>query len=248
MARSRLLVALCVLAATAVLVSLGLWQLRRLAWKEALVATVEERRHSAPLPLADLIARFRRTGDIDYVPVAVSGSFDHAREQYLYTTWQGAVGWQVYAPLRLPGGGWLIVNRGFVPDGLRDPARRTEGQVAGTVEITGLARAPLADKPNRFVPDNSPAKREFYWKSFPGIAAAMALDDAPVPFFVDQQAPPAPGGYPRVATTLVEFSNNHLQYALTWFGLAAACLGVGGWFLFAGKRHHGAGSGRDAGS
>lgn len=241
---SRLFLALCIVAASAVLVSLGFWQVARLQWKESLIATVDARRHSAPEPLADLLARWRDSGDVDYWPVAATGAFDHAREEFVYTTWQGAVGWYVFVPFHLRDGSWLIVNRGFVPERLRNPAMRAQGQVTGELEISGLARNPLQSKPNAFVPDNEPAKREFYWKSFPQMATAMKLEGEIVPFFVDLKTPPAPAGYPQAGTTLVEFPNNHLQYALTWFGLAAACLGVGGWFLLAGGRRPRAASGR----
>lgn len=241
MRRSRWVVLICMLAATAVLMSLGAWQVRRMHWKEALIAGIESRRHAAPVLLADMLDQWQASADVDYRPVTVSGRLDHAREVYYYTTLNGAVGWNVYTPLALADGGWLIVNRGFVPDALRDPASRAAGQVAGPVTFDGLARDPVVEKPNRFVPENRPDKREFYWKSLPEMAASMRLDgqSALVPFFVDAGPTEVPGGYPRGGTTLVDFPNNHLQYAITWFGLAAACLGVGGYFLLAGGRQAG---------
>jgi len=232
MRRSRLVLAIAILAATAVLVSLGFWQVRRLAWKEALIARVEERLAEPAQPLDTVLAQ--AGGDLDWRPMTASGAFDHSLEQYFYTTHKGEVGWNVFAPLKLPDGRWLIVNRGFVPDRLRDPATRLEGQVEGEVEISGLARSPVLEKPNSFMPDNRPDKRELYWRSHDQIAAAMGLDPATVlPVELDAGAADVPGGWPQGGTTIVEFPNSHLQYAVTWFGLAAACLGVGGWLLFA---------------
>ncbi len=87
------------------------------------------------------------------------------------------------------------------------------------------------------IPDNDIAQRQFFWKSMGDMALAADLEpDALVPFFIDADAAKNPGGWPRGGTTIVSFPNNHLQYAITWFGLAIACLGVGGWFLFS-SRH-----------
>lgn len=234
---SRFILIVCVLAATAVLSALGAWQVHRLQWKEALIAEVGARLKSPPRPLPEMVVQFAETGDVDYTPVTLAGTFDHAREMYYYTTHDGQAGWNVYTPLVLESGNVAIVNRGFVPAELRDPAKRAEGQVTGKVSITGLARNPLTEKPNRMMPDNDIADRQFFWKSMAEMALASGLEpDALVPFFIDADATENPGGWPRGGTTIVSFPNNHLQYAITWFGLAIACLGVGGWFLFS-SRH-----------
>lgn len=228
---SQWVLLLCILAGTVVLCGLGYWQVQRLQWKEALIAEVEARIDAPPVPLARMERRWAETGDVDYWPVTLSGSFDHTREQYYYTTLDGAVGWNVYTPLLLGNGRTIWVNRGFVPDGLRDPALREQGQVSGEVSITGLARNPLYEKPNRFMPENEPANRTYFWKSIAEMTQAAGLEaDALVPFFVD-----AGGGaqydWPRGGTTRIRFPNNHLQYAVTWFGLAAALVAVGGFFF-----------------
>ena len=233
------LVLICVLAATTVLVLLGNWQVRRLAWKEALIASVEARRKAAPVSLDEMIARWNSDRDVDYRSVTLTGRFDHAREAYFYTTSDGNVGWDVLTPLKLDDGRVAIVGRGFVPDVLRDPAKRGIGQIEGEVTVTGLARNPQFEKPNRFVPENRPDKREFYWKDFRAIADEMGLadDGRLVPFIVDASPSDTPGGYPKGGSTLIEFPNNHLQYAITWYGLALACVGVGGFFLYSRRRN-----------
>ena len=237
MSFSRIVLALCILAGIAVLAGLGTWQVQRLQWKEALIAQVEARRSSPPEPLPEIERIWRETGDVDYLPVTVTGRFDHGAEQYFYTTHEGAVGWNVYTPLTLESGRVVLVNRGFVPDAFRDPATRASGLVEGTVDVTGLARNPLTAKPNAFVPDNEPAERTYFWKSMPQMARAAGLDpDRLVPFFVDAGAGDAPGELPRGGVTIVAFPNNHLQYAITWYGLALALAGVGGYFLFSGMR------------
>ncbi len=234
---SRFILIVCVLAATAVLSCLGAWQVQRLQWKEALIADVEARVKSPPSTLPELAVLYAETGDVDYAPVSLSGTFDHSREMYFFTTHDGQSGWSVFTPLVLGTGNVALVNRGFVPAQLKDPALRQQGQTAGRVTITGLARNPLFEKPNSMIPDNDIAQRQFFWKSMGDMALAAGLEpDTLVPFFIDADATDNPGGWPRGGTTIVSFPNNHLQYAITWFGLAIACLGVGGWFLFS-SRH-----------
>jgi len=235
-ALSRFVLIVCVLAATAVLAGLGAWQVQRLQWKEGLIAEVTQRRQAAPVPLREMEQRYQQSGDVDYAPVTLSGTFDHSQEMYFYTTHDGQAGWNVFTPLVLTDGRVALVNRGFVPDALKDPASRPEGEVAGVQTIVGLARNPVVEKPNSLIPDNDPAKRMFFWKSMPEMVLAAGLEpDALVPFFIDAGPAPNPGGWPLGGTTIISFPNNHLQYAITWFGLAIACLGVGGWLLFSNR-------------
>jgi surfeit locus 1 family protein len=237
MSRSNVLVLYCIRAGTAVLCALGTWQVPRLHWKEALIAEVDARRAAEPLSLADMERLWERTSDVEYRPVWVDGVFEHSAEQYYYNTYNGTVGWNVFTPLVLDTGRVIFVNRGFVPDNLRDPALRPQGQLAGRQKVTGLARNPVYEKPNSFMPDNEPARHQFYWKSLGEMAVAAKIEaDTLVPFFVDAGDAKLPGTWPLGGTTRISFPNNHLQYAVTWFGLALALLGVGGFFLFS-KRY-----------
>lgn len=217
----------------AVLVGLGTWQVERLAWKDALIAAIDSRIRSAPRDLAAVEKEFAETGDVDYRPVAVSGAFDHEKERHFLATHDGRSGFFVYTPLVLADGRSVLVNRGFVPYDSKDPATRREGEVAGTVEITGLARNPLSEKPSSLVPDNEPAKNIFYWKDRDAMAASAGLDPTRlVPFFIDAGPAPNPGGLPIGGVTIVDLPNNHLQYALTWYGLAAALACIFGTWLW----------------
>ncbi|MBX3575998.1 MAG: SURF1 family protein [Rhizobiaceae bacterium] len=221
------------LVALAVLLALGTWQVRRLAWKEALVARIETRLASAPVSLAEAERMFALSGEVDYLPVRLAGRFDHAHEAHFLATWKGEAGFFVYTPLILDGRA-VLVNRGFVPYARKDAASRPEGQVGGVVTVQGLARDPLPGKPSWVVPDNDPARNVFYWKDMQAMAAAAGYPDAAgrVPFFVDAGDAPNPGGLPVGGVTLVDLPNNHLQYAVTWFGLAAALVGVMGTWLW----------------
>ncbi|RUM97220.1 SURF1 family protein [Pseudaminobacter arsenicus] len=238
--RRRLLALIFGIPALAILISLGTWQVQRLHWKEALLATIDQRVHSTPLTLTEIEGRFAKTGDVDYWPVTVSGEFLHGGERHFFATNEGQSGYYVYTPLRLSDGRFLLINRGFVPFDNKDPATRPEGQVSGQVTVTGLARNPLAEKPSSMVPDNDPAKNIFYWKDRDVMAATAGLPSGAelVPFFVDADNTPNPGGLPVGDVTIVDLPNSHLQYAVTWYGLAAALAGVLGTWLWRSRRTH----------
>lgn len=222
------------LVAFAVLIGLGTWQVQRLHWKEELLATIEARVNAAPRPLAAIEAQLAETGDVDYWPVSLSGTFRHEGERHFFATHKGRSGYFVYTPLELDDGRLVLVNRGFVPFELKEPARRGEGQVEGRREIVGLARNRLDGKPNSLMPDNDLAKNVFYWKDLAAMAASAGVGRPAdyLPFFVDADDAPNPGGLPVGGVTLVDMPNSHLQYAITWYGLAAALAGVLGVWLW----------------
>ncbi len=213
---------------------LGTWQLNRLAWKEALISRVQAGLKSAPLSLGEIEQKVKTGQDIEYRPTHFEGRFEHASEAHFFITHKGRPGYFVYTPLRLADGRFLWVNRGFVAIENKDAARRAAGQVEGHVSLTGLARTAPAQKPNYFVPENDLTKNVFYWKSLAQMIARTkeAADRKYLPFFVDVDDKVAnPGNMPLGGVTRITFPNSHLQYALTWFGLAGALLVVGGMFL-----------------
>jgi surfeit locus 1 family protein len=118
-----------------------------------------------------------------------------------------------------------------VPTDLRDPARRPESQPQGEVTITGLVRAP--EVRNSFTPDDDPARNQWFARDPQAIAAAHGLERV-APFLIDADASPNPGGWPRGGQTPLTLPNNHLQYAVTWFGIALTLIGV--FAAFAWKR------------
>ncbi|WP_454917620.1 SURF1 family protein [Xanthobacter sediminis] len=219
-----------VAAAFLMLAGLGTWQLQRLAWKEHLMAAVAARAHApaADVPPPDQWPFLTREDD-EYRHVRARGVFDHARETLVYTvrgtdegepTGPGAF---VITPLVRADGPPILVNRGFVPQDRRDPARRAEGQGTGEVEVAGLLRLP--EDASWFVPANDAARGAFYRRDPASIAAARGLSGA-APFIIDLDAAPVPGGLPLAGTTRLAFPNRHLEYALTWYGLAATLVAV----------------------
>ena len=221
-------VVLCVVG-IGILLNLGLWQVDRLQWKQAIVETIEQRIHSEPVSVAEVDVLANETGDVEYVPVTVSGTFLHSGERYFLSTSAGQAGWNVHTPLLIEGtSDAIFVNRGFVPYALRDPATRPEGQIEGVTTVTGLARNASAEKPGGFTPDNDLDGNAFFWRSLDDMAAGLDLPEGTrlLPFTVDAGPGAAPGGHPIGGTTVIDVPNNHLQYAITWFSLAALMLGM----------------------
>jgi len=211
------------LAALAVLVGLGLWQLQRLHWKQGLLAQIEARTKGPPITLEDAVALAREGRDPNYYRVRVDGRFHHAKERYLYAVSDGRVGWHIITPLETEDGDMVLVDRGFVPDELKDPSSRALGQVDKLVTVTGIVRSPEIQGP--FIPDNEPEANRWFWRDLAGMARSALPAGAiqVAPFFLDADKSEVPGGWPEGGQTRLETTNNHLQYAITWF-LLGACL------------------------
>ncbi|WP_454685247.1 SURF1 family protein [Ancylobacter moscoviensis] len=228
--RKLLPAALVVLAVFGVLVGLGTWQMQRLAWKEDLIAKVQARVHEPAQPVL-VEAEWPQVGyeQDEYRHVTAQGRFRHDLEVQVYALvdsapdGSGGPGYWVVTPLVMADGSTILVNRGFVPLDRRAPSSRAEGQVDGLVTVTGLLRMPEDAGP--FTPGNDPAKDSWFVRDPLAIAGAKGLLRT-APFLIDADAAPNPGGLPVGGLTRVNFSNRHLEYALTWYGLAATLLAV----------------------
>ncbi|MFC6488130.1 SURF1 family protein [Nitratireductor sp. GCM10026969] len=235
--RGNLLLLVFSIPVLVLLLVLGTWQVKRLQWKEALIARIEERIAQEPVPLEEVTRLYSQGADIDYRPVRLAGSFRHDAERHYLATWHGQSGFFVHTPLRLTDGRYIFVNRGFVPYDRKDPATRPEGQRAGQIELGGLARTAPQEKPSFIVPDNDPAKNIFYWKDLDAMASSAGLAETEVyPFYVDANDSPNPGGLPVGGVTRIDLPNNHLQYAVTWYGLAFALVCVLVYWFARGRR------------
>lgn len=201
-----------------VLIGLGTWQVQRLFWKEGLIAERQAAVTAPPIALPRSLAEAR---GLEFHRVAAKGRFLNDRELDLGATDDdGHPGYQVITPLLLDDGAVLLVNRGFVPEAKRAPASRAQGELAGEVTVTGLLRLAPEEKPHWFLPDNNPAKNYWFYVDIPAMAAA-AQQEHVLPFYMDADATPVPGGLPRGGQTRLDLPNNHLQYAITWYALAA---------------------------
>ncbi|OYW57185.1 MAG: hypothetical protein B7Y80_12850 [Hyphomicrobium sp. 32-62-53] len=225
-----------------ILIGFGFWQLERLAWKEGLITAITERTKAEPVDVGaffdGLAGKPLEAGE--YTRVTARGRFVHDKELYLYapSSTQGP-GFHVVTPFVLAGTERvLLINRGFVPEGMRDPAARAEGQVSGETTVTGLVRQPGTQA--RFVPENDAKANLWFWRDFDGMMAAAfgtsARPGQPMPLYIDAEAA-APGGWPKGGATELKLPNRHLEYALTWFGLAAALAAI--FVMYAGGRLRG---------
>ncbi len=212
------------LLAFAVLVALGTWQIERKAWKEGLIAVLTERLAAPPsaLPAPSTWSSLDQANE-EYRRVKFSATFDHGKESLVYAVASAfrpdvaGPGYWIFTPARLTDGGFVIVNRGFVPQRRKDATSRTDGQIAGPVEIAGALRWPEAR--HWFSPTDDALHN--LWFTRDPLAIADAKGVRPVaPFYVEQESPVPPGGLPQPGKLTVRLRNEHLQYALTWYGLA----------------------------
>jgi surfeit locus 1 family protein len=232
--RPRLVPTLVALPLFLALLGLGTWQMERREWKLALIADMQARLAMPPAPLTELLALGPAA---NYRPVYAVGVYRHDREMLLEArTYHGQLGMQVVTPLELTearsredaGGGAraaidsVLVNRGWIPADRRDPGTRAAGQAAGEVAVTGILRWP--QRPSYFTPDNHPDRGQWYWADVQAMARAADLAH-PAPAVIEAgRDAAAPDRLPVGGQTIVDVPNNHLQYAITWYALAAVLL------------------------
>ncbi len=198
----------------AALLWLGTWQVQRLHWKTDMLARITAAEAGPPVPLAGSAA--------PYTKVVATGRLDHAREALLGVEVRGtALGGHLVTPLLRDGAPPLLVDRGWVPLTRDRGLDRPEGEVA----ITGYIRA--ADTRDWNSPKDDTAGRRFYVFDPAAIGAALGLPP-PAPFGLVALAPAGTPAavLPAAATSLPRPDNPHLGYAITWYGLAAALVGV----------------------
>jgi surfeit locus 1 family protein len=204
----------------AALMALGVWQLERLSWKRELIATITNRMAAAPVTLDSALA----LGDgAQYRRVRLEGRFDNAKEAYVFGTGvEGAPVFHVIVPFK-DDGRVVLVDRGIVPRDLMARSTRSRGLIEGRTVLVGVWRTP--DPAGTFTPKPDLSRRIWYSHDVVGIARADHIRPA-APVIVEADATPNPGGWPKGGQTRVNFSNEHLQYAITWFLLAAGLLAV----------------------
>jgi surfeit locus 1 family protein len=227
-ARSLFLPGLFATVALVILLSLGTWQVQRLAWKTDLIAKVEARTQppAAPLPPRTDWDRLSEAAD-EFRRVAVTLRFDPGAEAFVYgalvdpatgTTRGGAF---VLTPATTADGGRLLVNRGFVPDDRKEPATRPPVP-AGDITLEAIIRFPQAR--TAFDGADDIARNLFFVRD-PGVIAAARGWGPVAPFYLAEVGP-TPGRLPAAQPPKVDLRNNHLGYAITWYGLAASLIGV----------------------
>ncbi|MBH1966152.1 MAG: SURF1 family protein [Comamonadaceae bacterium] len=231
-----------------VLVSLGNWQVERRAWKHELVARVDARIHAEPVaaPVAAQWPQISRDGH-EYLRVSLTGRFLHEQEALVQATTALGAGFWVLTPLQTSDGSTVWVNRGFVSPAARNPSLREAAAPGGEVRITGLLR--ITEPEGAFLRANDPASDRWHSRDVRELSMSRGLAlEKTAPFFVDQEAASGlrlnaeaeglnrPQVWPVAGLTVVRFSDNHLVYALTWYGLAIGLLGALVWVWRRGRQ------------
>lgn len=224
----------------ALLIGLGVWQLQRKVWKETLIAAMTSRLAAPPQPLPPQPQwGTLRQDDAEFRRVSFTATFVPGAEALVYTPGSAlrsdikGPGYFVFAAAKLAQGGTVVVDRGFVPLDKKDKATLAPSEPQGPVDVIGYLRWP--ETRGLFTPADDATGGVWYLRD-PAAMAAARHWGAVAPFYVDQEAPVPPGGLPAPGKLVVRLPDNHLQYAITWFGLAAGLAGVYGFWLYGRRR------------
>ena len=223
---ARPVLTLTTLLALAILIGLGVWQLQRLEWKRALLAEIAAAKQAPAAPLAEALSAIRNGAPAGWRRVIVNcPGLEHGGTIELHAIEGGVVGrrWISHCPLEDAPYDAILVDRGFVPEGAVPPPPVGRRDVR---PVVGFLRA--AEPPGRFAPQWSRDEAGggvWYARDLPAMARVAGLTNA-APVFLMLESPPPASGLPKPSPLPTRISNNHLGYAITWFGLAAALLGV----------------------
>ena len=221
---------IAVAIAFAILIGLGTWQLQRLTWKQHVLARIEALQAAPAQSLAPVLARVAKGADADFTRVrAICPGLAKAPFVELYTLRDGQAGVRLMSACRIDGSsyGVVLVDRGYVADTLsaRPPVDAAD---TTSVELVGVLREPEAG--NRFSPPNTPQR--WYTRDVAGMAAALRAP-RPAPLVIMAETATNPDWKGLIPAPIpADIANRHLEYALTWYGLAAALLGVYAAMLF----------------
>lgn len=226
MKRFPLGLTLTVAIAFAILVGLGVWQLERLKWKEHLLAQVHAAQTAPAEPLARVLGEATAGKDVSYRKVvAVCPGLSTAPYAELYALMDGEMGSRLISVCRLEGQpyGSILVDRGFLAATIsaRPPEQPGDERPIG---VRGVLRAP--EHRGAVTAKDDPAHRRFFAREIGPMAAALGAAN-PAPYFLMAETSTNPEWQAlKPAPLPVDIPNRHLEYALTWFGLAGVLLAV----------------------
>jgi len=209
-------------AALAVLLGLGTWQLDRRLWKQQVVDARTQRIAAPAIAYADIAATVATALDaLEYRPIRLTGRFDDDRSlKLLSRTRDGRPGFHIVTPMVTDAAGVaVLVDRGWVP--VEGEADITPAP-GGLVNVEGYVRK--FETPGPFTPDNNPDRGAWFYFDRAQMAAAAGFETV-APFYVQRAPGAAPSGvYPAGGAPNIALRNPHLQYALTWYSLAVVLL------------------------
>jgi surfeit locus 1 family protein len=201
-------------AGTAVLVSLALWQMQRLAWKQSVIAEIEAKIDAEPIALPALPDPISDK----YLPVSVTGNIEPGEIHVLVSVKQKGAGYRIIAPFLTEDGRRILVDRGFTKT-----KNKMEKRSLGPATIVGNLHWP--QEIDKYTP--TPDADTWFARDVP--AMAEALDTLPILLIsvtkTDEKLVPLP-----VDTRSIP--NDHLQYAITWFSLALIWATMTAYFMW----------------
>ncbi len=208
------------LIATALLLNLGFWQLRRLEEKQTLITNIDQRMQAQAVDLAQMDPI-----DPEYLKIKLQGHFLDQPILRKLTSHQGRPGFDILQPFVTTSSKLVLVHRGSVPEDFT-------GAMPQATSIEAIIR--LHNKGQGFFdPENDTAKGLWYWWDVPEMLAAIPPQpDAETMPFIAQQLPSPDQKLPEALAPKAELRNNHLGYAITWFGLAAVTLLMSALWMF----------------
>ena len=225
----RVAVVIIAIAVAATCVSLGLWQLRRLDERRALNARILERRSTTPLSIEGVPGNAAAE---PYRPATAQGRYDVEHEVLVYgRSLDGEAGHHVVTPLILPGGGAILVVRGWVPFAMQAAPVRDAAPPANEVRVRGSLAPDEGD--GSVSPDAEGIVRVLDVR---GIASALPYDVFPLPLQLADQTPPQPGSLPIPVPLPALSEGPHFSYAIQWFSFAVIAV-VGAVILLRRERH-----------
>lgn len=212
--------------ALAILIALGAWQMKRLQWKEALLAHVAALQTAPARPVGSVLDAAARGRDVDFTRVRAScPGLATAPYLALYGLYGGQAGWRLISACPVESAAYrsVLVDRGFVPDSTAERPPVDAAQRA-PVDLVGVLRKP--DRASVFTPANRPEANRWFSRDVGRMARALNAPE-PAPVFLYAETSSNPGFQAlKPAPLPAQIPNRHLEYALTWFGLAVALAGV----------------------
>ena len=217
---SLVIPAVATLVAVGMLCGLGVWQLAaqgregsadrraRCAHRRNAVALPPSRDWSAMTPERDEFRRVRFTATFKAGEAQVYAGAGSA----LRADVSGPGVW-VFGAASLPSGETIVVDRGFAADSEQNRIAPASGEA----EFVGVLRFP--ETPGLVTPREDRSKGLWFVRDHLSMAQAKGWG-AVAPFYVDLEQPVPPGGVPKPGPVAAHLRNEHLNYALTWFGLA----------------------------
>lgn len=209
------------LGGAAILVALGVWQVQRLGWKQALVADIEARIAGAPVAIPD-DPDPRADRDL---PVTATGTMGTGNLRVLVSLKQVGAGYRVIVPFVLDDGRSILLDRGFLPAEAADP-----GPVPGPVTVTGNLSWP--QERDRFTPAPDTSANIWFARDVPAMSAALGTEPL---LLVARRTEPEDTAFTPMPVDTAGIPNDHLQYAITWFSLAVIWLAMSAYFLRRGR-------------